>query len=324
MFRTICLSHAPLIDWPTKNTEALAAKVKLDLALQALRDWLAAFDVQRIVIFAPDHITGLHMDCMPPFCVIGETTSINDFGGLPGKIRSSKDTAFALVDAVANEGVDLACTPVGRVDHGVTQPFKFLFGSLPSVEVVPILLNCHQLPIVHAGRAAQLGKAVGRYFKKQYQHDGKRTLYIGSGGLSHDPQFPQFDDANPVARYMVQHGKHANPLLNKIFLSVVKHKTIQFGRKFRTGIAGHTPLNPEWDKALLQQFVSGDLTPLHHWTHESIAPLGATGGQEIRTWLAALSAQAACSSTSRPYQAQIDFYEAVPEWGIGCGVLRAL
>jgi 2,3-dihydroxyphenylpropionate 1,2-dioxygenase len=323
MFRTVCISHAPLIDWPTKNADAVAAKAKFDLAIQALHDWITAFNAQRIVIFSPDHITGLHMDCMPPFCVIGETTAINDFGGIPGKINSSMDTAFALVEAVAHEGVDLACTPAGKVDHGVTQPFKFLFGGLPSIEVVPILLNCHQRPIVYAGRAAKLGQAVGRYFKKQFEQDGKRTLFIGSGGLSHDPQFPQFDDTNPVARYMVKRGKHANRLLNKIFLQVVKHKTIEFGRKFRSGIAGHTPLNPDWDKALLNHFASGDLKPLYSWTYESIAPDGATGGQEMRTWLAALSAQEVCSSDISPYQAHVDFYEAVPEWGIGCAILRA-
>jgi 2,3-dihydroxyphenylpropionate 1,2-dioxygenase len=315
--KTVCLSHAPLIDYPTRHPDAVAAKARLETALDSVRKWVAEFAPTRIVVFAPDHITGLHMDVMPQFCVMGAATAIDDFGGIPGRIPASKETAFALVDAAAASGVDLALSMDGRVDHGVTQPLKFLFGAIPNgIEIIPILMNCHQRPITFAGRSAALGSAIGAYFHAQ----PGRTLFIGSGGLSHDPQFPQYDDKNPVAAAMALKGRRMGRMMNWIFLKIVRHVTIRFGKQFRAGIKGVTPLNPDWDKALLAQLTAGTLEPLHGWTFDSILPEGGTGGQEMRTWLAALSAQKAASEA---YQAALDFYAPVPEWGIGCGVMRA-
>jgi 2,3-dihydroxyphenylpropionate 1,2-dioxygenase len=316
-FKTLCLSHAPLIDYPTRHPEALAAKARLDASFDTVRRWVTDFAPTRIVIFAPDHITGLHMDVMPQFCIMGAATAINDFGGIPGKIPTSKETAFALVDAAAASGVDLALSMDGKVDHGVTQPLKFLFGAIPNnIEIIPILMNCHQRPITFAGRSAALGAAIGEHFRTQ----PGRTLFIGSGGLSHDPQFPQYDDKNPVAAAMTLKGKRMGRIMNWVFLKIVRHVTIRFGKQFRAGIKGVTPLNPDWDAALLAQLTAGTLEPLHTWTFESILPEGGTGGQEMRTWLAALSAQKAASGA---YNAMQDFYASVPEWGIGCGVMRA-
>jgi 2,3-dihydroxyphenylpropionate 1,2-dioxygenase len=316
-FKTVCLSHAPLINYPTRHPDAMAAKARLDIALGTVRNWVKEFVPTRIVIFAPDHITGLHMDMMPQFCILGAASAINDFGGLAGKIPTDQKTAFALVDMAAQNGVDLAVSMDGKVDHGVTQPLQFIFSEIPrDIEIIPILINCHQKPITLAGRSAALGTAIGKYMRAQTG----RTLFIGSGGLSHDPQFPQFDDKNPVAAAMALKGRRMGFIMNWIFLKIVRNITIRFGKKFRTGIKGVTALNPDWDIALLNEFINGSLQPLHNWTYETILPHGGTGGQEMRTWLAALSAQKAAGGD---YHAMQDFYAPVPEWGIGCGLIRA-
>jgi 2,3-dihydroxyphenylpropionate 1,2-dioxygenase len=314
--KTVCISHAPLIERKITHPEVEWAKGRFDHALDSVRGWVRAYQPDRVVIFAPDHVTGLNMGCMPAFCVVGNAQCIDDFGGTPGRLRTNENTAIALVKAVADHGVDLAISMSKNLDHGISQPLAFLFEGLPTeIELVPILLNCHQKPITGVARHAALGRSVGRYFKEI----GGKTLYIGSGGLSHDPQFPQYDDDNPIARKMVLSGSQSPRLMRWAFLQIVKYKTIRFGKKFRAGIEGVTALNPSWDKKVIELFLNNNLSAFEEWTFESILPCGGTGGQEIRCWLAALSAQQEFSD----YIAYNDFYQAVPEWGVGCGILHA-
>lgn len=314
--KTICISHSPLISYKTDSPKAQLAKAELDFALGEIRKEIEDFRPNRVVMFAPDHITGLHMDVLPQFCVIGKGSSVNDFGGFKGVLPSREETAIDLVTSTAESGVDLAISMDGKVDHGVTQPLAYLFEGMPDVELIPILVNCHLQPITPVARSISLGRAVGKYLSEQ---DG-RTLIIGSGGLCHDPQFPQYDDSNPVIRQFVTRGRRLGRVANSLFLGIVKVITVSFGKKYREGIKGVQKLNPVWDESILEALEQGDFESMASWTFESIiAEGGGTGGQEIRTWLAALSAHKAIDKNAL---GRTRFYQAVPEWGIGCAVFE--
>lgn len=61
-----------------------------------------------------------------------------------------------------------------------------LLGGIDRVPVVPVFINCVAQPLGPARRARLLGQAVGRAAAAL----GRRVMFIGSGGLSHDPAGP--------------------------------------------------------------------------------------------------------------------------------------
>ncbi|MGB6579432.1 MAG: hypothetical protein WBF34_16100 [Streptosporangiaceae bacterium] len=94
--------------------------------------------------------------------------------------------AIALGQHLTAAGIDIALAPHLRLDHGFGQSTSELFGSLPAVPLIPIVINCVDRPLPTAARTAALGRAVGEFLRRGLPGD-ERVLVIGSGGISHAP-----------------------------------------------------------------------------------------------------------------------------------------
>jgi 2,3-dihydroxyphenylpropionate 1,2-dioxygenase len=94
--------------------------------------------------------------------------------------------AIAVGQHLAAAGIDIALAPHLRLDHGFGQSTSELFGSLPAVPLIPIVINCVDRPLPTAARTAALGRAVGEFLRCGLPGD-ERVLVIGSGGISHAP-----------------------------------------------------------------------------------------------------------------------------------------
>src|SRR4029453_7684923 len=82
---------------------------------------------------------------------------------------------------------DLAVSRRMLVDHGFAQPLQLLWGDLDTPPVVPIFLNAVAQPgVPRLRRCRALGQAIGSFL----DGESRRTLLIGSGGLSHEPPVP--------------------------------------------------------------------------------------------------------------------------------------
>ena len=68
---------------------------------------------------------------------------------------------------------------------------------------------------------------------------------------------------------------------------------------------------------LLDAFTSGDLSPLDLIDDETISRTGGRGGHEVRCWIAALAA------LGQGYSSEMLFYEPIPEWLTGMGIMSA-
>ena len=77
-------------------------------------------------------------------------------------------------------------------------------------------------------------------------------------------------------------------------------------------------LNPEWDQAFLAR-LRDDLPAVDRMSNEDITRDGGKSAHEIRTWVAAFGALAAFGA----YDAQLDFYRAIPEWIAGFATMHA-
>jgi len=89
------------------------------------------------------------------------------------------------------------------------------------------------------------------------------------------------------------------------------------GPRYAAGQSKLLPLDVEWDKRLVDGFASGDLTVLDGLDDETITRTGGRGGHEVRCWIAALAA------LGQGYRSDVLFYEPIPEWLTGMGIMTA-
>jgi len=179
-----CLSHTPLIGHfdPTQDVLDEVAEV-----VRAARARIEAFNPELVVLFAPDHYNGFFYDVMPPFCLGMAAEAIGDFGSLAGTLSVPKELAEACAESVLTSGIDLAVSYRMQVDHGFAQPLEFLLGGLDKYPVLPVFVNCVAPPLPTFERVRLLGEAIGRFTRGL----NKRVLFLGSGGLSHQPPVPE-------------------------------------------------------------------------------------------------------------------------------------
>lgn len=92
----------------------------------------------------------------------------------------------------------------------------------------------------------------------------KRVLFLGSGGLSHDPPTPE------------QRAKS-------------KERVLAAGRAYASGSTAMIAINPAWDNLALHTLESGALTDVDGWTVEWVGAEGGGSGHEVRIWIAAFA-----------------------------------
>lgn len=302
------LSHSPLIG---KNDPAAEVLEAVDAAVEDARAFVREFDPEVVVLYAPDHYNGFFYKEMPPFCLGTEAHAVGDFGSASGEVLVDGDSAHAIAQSVLDAGMDLTISARMKVDHGFVQPLEVLFGGIAQVPVVPVFINGVATPLGPVSRIRQLGKAIG---EAAAQLD-KRVLFLGSGGLSHDPPVPVLEGAPPrVADALIEgHEPTAEQRARG------EERVLRAGIEYAAGSTTMVPINPDWDNLVLDTFESGKLDEVDSWTNEWFAAEGGGSSHEVRTWIAAYASLAATG----PYEMTARFYRAIPEWIAGFAVTTA-
>lgn len=303
-----CLSHTPLHGY-FDPVPAVLAEVEGVLAQARAR--VAAFDPELVIAFAPDHYNGFFYDLMPPFCIGAAASAVGDFQSLAGPLDVPRDTALALAEAVLAADVDVALSYRMQVDHGCAQALEVLTGSLDRYPVIPVFINSVAAPMASCRRARLLGDAIGRFAARS----GKRVLVVGSGGISHEPPVPELATASPENAERLIAGRNPSPEAR----AARQARTVAAARAFTAGDSAMHALNPAWDQAFLATLQRGELSAVDGMTDAAITREGGKSAHEIRTWIGAFAALAAAG----PYQAEIDYYRAIPEWIAGFAVMHA-
>ncbi|WP_342660004.1 2,3-dihydroxyphenylpropionate/2,3-dihydroxicinnamic acid 1,2-dioxygenase [Rhodococcus ruber] len=303
------MSHSPLMGRNDPDQEVIDA---VDAAFDHARRFIADFAPDLIVIFAPDHYNGVFYDLLPSFCIGAAAESVGDYGTEAGPLDVDRDAAYAIAREVLDSGIDAAFSERMHVDHGFAQALQLLIGSITAVPTVPIFINSVAEPLGPVSRVRLLGDAVGHAATRL----DKRVLFVGSGGLSHDPPVPQFATAPRDVRERLIDGR--NPTAAE--RDAREQRVITAGRDFAAGTATIQPLNPEWDRHLLDVLASGDLEQIDEWTNDWFVEQAGHSSHEVRTWIAAYAALAACG----PYRVTSTFYREIPEWIAGFGITTAV
>lgn len=308
--KLICVSHTPLLDFasPPPAIEASARAT-----FQKLADQVKAYNPTLIISFGPDHFNGFFYDLMPAFCVGVRAQAAGDWNYGPAPLDVPEDQALGLIEHCFDHGIDLSYSYRMQADHGFTQPLDLLCeGQLNRYPVIPVFINGAAAPMPRIKRVIELGQVIGEYLKTL----DERILIIGSGGLSHDPPTPQIQTAPAEVQEFLIAGRNPTPEAREHRQS----KVIAVGQRLAEGdLSAALPLNPEWDKDLLQRFKNADFNYLAQMTNDEIRRDGGRGGQEIRAWIAAFAALSAYGE----YDAEIHYYEPIQEWIAGMGMMTA-
>ncbi len=304
----IGLSHSPLIG---KNDPAAEVVASVDEAVETARGFVRAFDPDLVVLYAPYHYNGFFYKEMPPFCLGTDAHAVGDFGSSAGPVSVDTDAARTLARGVLDRGIDLTVSARMTVDHGFVQPLEVLFGGIDNVPVVPVFVNGVATPLGPVGRIRALGTALGEAAAEL----DRRVLFLGSGGLSHDPPVPVLEGAPPRVADALIEGRPPTPDQR----ARGEQRVIQAGHDYAAGSTSMVPINPNWDNHVLDTLESGRLTDVDDWTVEWMAKEGGGSAHEVRTWIAAFASLAATGS----YRMTSRFYTPIPEWIAGFAVATA-
>lgn len=304
-----CLSHTPLVGYVDPARDVLD---EVDAVVAAARARIAAFDPELVVLFAPDHYNGFFYDVMPAFCIGMAATAIGDFQSAAGPLDVPREMAEACADAVLAAGVDTAVSYRMQVDHGFAQPLEFLLGGLAAKPVIPVFINGVAAPLPSFQRARLLGEAIGSFARGT----GKRVLFLGSGGLSHQPPVPELAhvDARIADRLM---GSGRNLPANE--REARQQRVISAAEGFVRDQHSLHPLNPTWDNHFLDLLEQGRFAEIDGMANAELSALAGKSTHEVKTWVAAFAALDAFGG----YQASDRYYRPIPEWIAGFGSLSA-
>ncbi|MEX7473631.1 3-carboxyethylcatechol 2,3-dioxygenase [Mycobacterium adipatum] len=303
------MSHSPLLNLPGPSDELLE---DIGTQLAAARAFVADFDPQLVVIFSPDHYNGFFYRLMPPFCIGSAANGVGDYGSYAGALDVPARLAEQMAAAAWESGVDVSLSAAMDVDHGTVQPLEALFGDAGSRPVIPVFINSVATPLGPLKRARALGAAIGAHLGTL----DRRVLVIGSGGLSHDPPVPTLATAPPAALARIVGGAPMTPEAR----AARQEAVISAAHDFAHGQSPLQPLNPDWDRALLDLIDTNRLTEVDGWSNEWIAREAGNSAHEIRTWVAAFAALAA----QGPYQTRQRYYRAAPELIAGFAIRTAV
>jgi 2,3-dihydroxyphenylpropionate 1,2-dioxygenase len=286
---------------------------RVEAALDQARGFIADFLPDLVVIFGPDHYNGFFYDMMPSFCIGAAAESIGDYDTTAGPLLVDHAAALTFLKAALDADIDVTLSERMYVDHGFAQPLEVLLGGIDRTQVVPIFINCVAEPLGPVRRARLLGSAIGSAVATL----NRRVLFLGSGGLSHDPPVPRLEGAPPeVAAALISEGRHLTPEQR----AARQARVIQAGRDYAAGASTMQPLNPDWDRNLLSVLASGDLEQIDSWPTDWFTEQAGHSAHETRTSIAAYAALAA----SGAYEVTSSFYEPIPAWIAGFAVTTAL
>lgn len=307
-FALVSISHSPMLGRVDPGGSIYAEIME---SIEKARVFVEEFDPEIVVSFGPDHFNGVLYEMMPQFAIGAQAVGVGDWGTVEGALPVDSDSARKLHAGVLERDVDCPLSERLRVDHGMLQTVEFLFGSEIDRPFVPVFVNALGVPLSPMRRVRKFGEALGEAAKEQ----GKRVLFISSGGLSHDPPVPVFLSADEKTQERLISAEITSEIRQKReaqILASAKRRASEDGVKMK-------PANEEWDRELLRVFASNDLSQADAWTHEWMVTEGGSAAEEMRAWLAAFAAL----SAGGPYEMVHEDYWASETWGGGFGVVTA-
>ena len=201
----VTMSHSPLLGFNEAPAEVEEA---VQSAFSHARAFVADYDPELVVVFAPDHYNGFFYDLMPPFCIGFDAVAVGDYDTEAGPLDDSgSDRRGPRAARHRRRPFDTAISRRMELDHGAVQPLEILLGDIAGRPVVPIFVNGVARPFVPMSRIRAPGQAVGDFFAQR----DERTLLVGSGGLSHDPPVPQWSTADDGSRAALLSGRNPTP-----------------------------------------------------------------------------------------------------------------
>lgn len=303
--RMICASHTPLMDH-VDTDPAVDAQVRAHF--RNLAKQVEEYDPELIIIFAPDHFKCVFYDMLPPFTVGVRADSIGDYDIGGGRLNVPEPLAVDCLKSLHRNDVDAAISYRLPVDHGFAQLLVLLAGAVDRYPVIPVHINCAGTPLAPFSRIQKLGRETGAWAAQQ----NLRVLILGSGGLSHDPPIPKLAGASPEVSEKLIAGH--NPSAEE--RRAREQQNYEAARALARGQGESMPLNPVWDKNLMNKLSLGELDFLDDVSEEDLTSEAGCGGHEVRAWVAAYAALAA----SGPYTSKELFYKDISEWNAGMGI----
>lgn len=306
----LAMSHSPLLH---HNPPADEVQQELDAKFDEIKKFVHDYDPDQIVVFWPDHFNGFFYELMPPFCIGFEAFGTGDYDSFDGDLNVPTAVAEGLAQFVLNQDVDIAISRRMEVDHGAVQPLEIVYdGDVNAKPVIPIYTNGVARPFAPVSRVRAMGSAVGRYF----QNSDEKVLFIASGGLSHDPPLPRWDDATPEQRAMLLNRDARTPETR----AAREARVIETGKKFARGEADIMDIAPEWDLQFMEDCKSGDPSRFDAYNFTDMEAVAGHSSHEVRTWIAAFSA---LHAVNPDFEIGIDYYRPIPEFIAGFGILTA-
>lgn len=306
-----CMSHTPLKGYFDPDLDVVNEVAQ---HIQAVREKIDSFNPEVIYLFAPDHFNGFFLDVMPQFCIGMQAVSVGDYATPAGPLNVPRAVAEACAESLVDAGIDLAFSYRMQVDHGFAQSLIELTGRLERFPVIPIMLNAVAPPLATFSRVRKLGVAVGEFARQQ----GKRTLFLASGGLSHNPPIPSIataQDPDVIERLIA--GRNPTPAAR----AARQARTINAAREFSAGKSGLHALNPAWDLSFMETLCQHDWDAIDGYRNAEITADAGASTHEARAWVAAAAAiDAACDGM---WVVNGSYYRPIPEWVAGFGVLSA-
>ena len=302
------MAHSPLMNEPAADPadEAPIGAYKRAVAAAGARIRASRPDIALVI--GQDHFRSHFYDLMPAFTIgTGTVSGWGDWGTREGSLTDCAALGRYLHRGLIERGFDVACSYDLLVDHGVTQVLDLL--ELPqTLPLLPLLINTSASPLPTPARCYALGEAVGNLIRDHGRD--LRVAVIGSGGVSHRPPAGNVESEEPAdaeqGRNLI-HGRDA----------VRRNEAARRERLIAAVAAGRfsDSINPAWDREILDIFCAGTAGAFaRSATEASIEAAGGSGGQEIRTWLAAAGAY-----QDRP--AVEIFYHPIPSLITGMGAI---
>jgi 2,3-dihydroxyphenylpropionate 1,2-dioxygenase len=310
----ICMSHGGLMNVDELLTADELIEVNAEIGHARTAAGNAAPDL--VVKFGNDHNSGLSLRLMPPFMVGLRARTLGDFNTSREPLLIDEANGRALVKYLHQAGIDVATSYDALFDHGIAMALDKLFGNVGTVPVIPFFTNCggDLRPPLH--RSLALGTAIGTFFKTRLPD--LKVLFVGSGGLSHDPPLPEFEKSpRDVQQRMITGVEWTDEKLRDRTRWVT-----EAGREHGRGEGDLRPLNPEWDGEMLSLFSSGNLESIAIQDDATVIDLGGRGASEIRNWLAAFAALRAYGNGV--YQINHQYYRPLPSWIVGFANVHAV
>jgi 2,3-dihydroxyphenylpropionate 1,2-dioxygenase len=312
----VCVSHSPLMYCYTK---APAEHAEIAEQFDRRAADVKAFDPELVFAFGPDHYTSFFRKLAPPFCIGIASHATADIGGHAGRLDVPAELAFACASALQEADVDVAVSYDLAIDHGISQTLTRLLGKLDAYPVIPISFNIMTKPLPPFRRSRALGEAVGRFTSRL----GKRVLFIGSGGLSHNPEqiFPAYGTASETVTDYQASGPNGDDARLTGWLdhmaTIHKEAAVELGSGLV--LAADCKLNRELDLEFMDFVTSGRVDRADAWKPNELIEQAGIGSVEIYTWIAACAAHAVAGGKT-PVK---DIYAQTVEYGVAMGMVHA-